>query len=633
MATFTFIRNSLKLLAVSSLFASSAFAALAPTDIVDLKVLVLSADGSEPSYAAWTAALDREGVPYDTIIANTADPIVPATLASAANHAKYQAVILATGSLYQCGANGCASALDPTEWAALNAFETRFGVRRVTAYAYPTPDYGLNWPFSSGDVSGSTANLTTAGKTAFPYLAGPVPMDSGAWGYYAEPLPPVVAAPGVPASSFTTLVAGPVGPGGAASSLVGVYARPDGFEEMVVTVATNQYQLHSLLMGHGLVAWATKGVRLGYARNYFTMHVDDVFLPDDRWDINAKVTHEDDGATLPTIRMVAADIDRALAWQKTNGIQLDFVFNGGGSDEVVDNNSTTVQVGKKTKIVKGRDPLLDRVLLNKADFHWINHTYTHMQLDLATLDDIVNQVGDNFAWAKSKGIPVEKKVLVTGEHSGLANPNMPAALAQLGINWIASDNSKQPNPYAIGPATTIPRYPANIYYNVGTFQEQLDEYNWIYYYNCTNTATTTCFSQPADWATYVNNEATIMLRHLLLNDVRPHYIHQSNLAEDGTGYAVMDAVLARYKSYVTTPLVQPLFAEAGEIMEDQNAWKTERAAVTAYYKNGNIVVSSSITTEFPLTGYNGGTLYGTEKSAWINLAAGQTKSFKAVNTL
>ena len=85
---------------------------------------------------------------------------------------------------------------------------------------------------------------------------------------------------------------------------------------------------------------------------------------------------------------------------------------------------------------------------------------------------------------------------MTGEHSGLHNAAMPAAINQTGIRWIAADNSREPAPYAIGQATTVPRYPSNVYYNVGTMAEQLDEYNYIYLPplggKCVNSTTNTC---------------------------------------------------------------------------------------------------------------------------------------------
>ena len=33
-------------------------------------------------------------------------------------------------------------------------------------------------------------------------------------------------------------------------------------------------------IAEGIVSWATRGINLGYQRNYFNVHVDDVFLAD-----------------------------------------------------------------------------------------------------------------------------------------------------------------------------------------------------------------------------------------------------------------------------------------------------------------------------------------------------------------
>ena len=60
---------------------AAAPARIAPGQRVDLRVLLISADGSEPGYGAWRAALDREGVPYDTVIATQAAPLSDAQLA------------------------------------------------------------------------------------------------------------------------------------------------------------------------------------------------------------------------------------------------------------------------------------------------------------------------------------------------------------------------------------------------------------------------------------------------------------------------------------------------------------------------------------------------------------------------
>ena len=79
---------------------------VAPGQRVDLKVLLISADGTEPGYGAWKAALEREGVPYDALVATTAPPLTDAQLADyGAAHARYQAVIVASGDLGHAVAN------------------------------------------------------------------------------------------------------------------------------------------------------------------------------------------------------------------------------------------------------------------------------------------------------------------------------------------------------------------------------------------------------------------------------------------------------------------------------------------------------------------------------------------------
>src|SRR5262249_58365803 len=133
-------------------------------------------------------------------------------------------------------------------------------------------------------------------------------------------------------------------------------------------------------------------------------------------------------------------------------------------------------------------------------------------------------VGSSQGCGRKQGLPkFDPAETVTGEHSGLLSPGLPAALTQTGIRWIASDASRSFEQTTLGPALTVPRYPTNVYYNVGKMAEQLDEYNYVYFEHCTASATNTCLTHPATWAEYVRSEASIMLRHVLANDPRPHY--------------------------------------------------------------------------------------------------------------
>ncbi len=639
--------------------APMAIAAVAPQpgQRIDLKVLLLSADGKEATFTAWKAALAREGVPYDARIADTEAAFTDATFADYGdNHARYQAVILSTGDLVHQvtnpdGSVSFPSSLADSEWTALAKFELTFGIRRISDATLPALVHGLNPATNTGEQGGNTGQLTAAGLEVFPYLKGPVPIDNpstgvDAFGYQATP-----AAQTAPAS-FQTLLTGPGN-----SSYLGIYTHADGREEMVMTVDSNENQIHAQLLRHGMLGWVTRGVHLGYQRNYLEMQVDDVFLPDARWDttldrtlVDGATTAPDEtqcnpdstfisgggvapapnpipptpGSTLPPcrpIRMVAADVTRLVAWQNASGIKLDMVFNGGGIAEFMqDTNSAT-------------DPMGSALLAVRNQFRWINHTLTHLNLDALPgtgASSLTSEIGANISFAQANALPFDPEELVTGEHSGLHNPAMAATLGSLGVRWVAADNSREPTPYAIGGATTVPRYPTNVYYNVGTQAEQLDEYNYIYLPpalggKCVASSTNTCRTAAATWAEYIDSEATIMFRHLMGNDPRPHYAHQSNIAEQAVLYPLLDEVLRRYRLYFSPSLVQLTHKQIGQSLQRQAKWAQDLAAgrVTAYLKDGQVTVSTTATMEVPVTGTPNGEVYGGQRSGWFTVAPGQ----------
>lgn len=597
--------------------------AATPTPSLDMRVLVLSANGHEPAIEAWKAELTAQGVPFDTVVTSVADPIDAALLTNSPSHGRYQAVVVANPELISCDTDPCASTVTAEELAALKSFETTFGVRRVNAYTYPTPAVGLNYPTGAGDMHGVVASLSPGGAAAFPYLVGPVPIEYS-YGYLATP------APG-PGASYDPLVLAPSG-----EPLVGVHRRADTSEELVVTVDTNPSTLHARLLVQGMLRWVTKGAYLGFSRNNLSVQVDDIFLPDDRWDMVNNTTHEDDGATIPLIRMVASDVTNLRNWQNSSGLKLDLVFNGGGSDEHI--------------ATYGSDPLTNALLESRGQFRWLNHTFSHPNLDASTQAEIEAEIKQNIQWASRKGIAINARELVTGEHSGLNNPAMPAALTNSGIRWVASDNSRTPQQSVLGSAQTVPRHPTNVYYNTATREEQLDEYNYLYFENCVNTAVTTCLTAPVTWDQYVEREAGIILGHMLANDVRPHYVHQGNIAEDGVLYDVLNKVLGDYRRYVKSPVVQPTLSSAGAALARQAAWsavvsgRMGRATVTGT----TITVTPTVDVQVPVTAGAGakiqsrnrrgavvwnnyGEVYGGARSGWTFVKAGTTLTIRSAS--
>ena len=742
-------------------------ARVGPGQRVDLKVLLLSADGSEPGYGAWQAQLDREGVPYDTLVAATAPPLTAAQL-YAGDHARYQAVILATGDLGHNVANpdgstSYLSALSDTEWATLAQFERAFGIRRLSDFTAPGPAHGLT--VSGGATQdGVPATLTAAGRAAFPYLKGPVTIaddDTTVAETFGYPATPVGGA------DWQTLLAAPNG-----SAFLGIYTHPDdGREEMVMTVASNQFQNHNQLLRHGMLNWVTRGVFLGYERNYLELQVDDLFLGDDAWDPVTNTTSYDPALAS---RMTPRDVDRAIAWSRARGLRLDMVFNGGGSALHV------AQTG-------GADALAAH-FSNPAvrdAFGYINHTYEHPNLDCSTASFITRQITRNVDWARARGLTLaDPAELVTGEHSGLANtrpgnpgtidppsiddavagtggaippgtyeyavtartpagetvassvsdsvvlaaagsarvtfkavchavgydvyrrpvggayervgtlarsanaptddgvnpivlsvtdaavsgtpaapptangaalspyaenPAFLAGVTAAGTHTLATDASKGYPPFAQG-MRAVPRYPSNVYYNVSRQGQQLDEYNWIYVApeaggGCVPIdGVTTCRTAPATWDEYVTLETRVMFRHLTGNDPRPHFFHQSNLADynpalpdvhadqGGILYPVMDALVGRYEAAfdrAAAPLVQLTHTQIADALTRQDAWARDRAGVSAWVQDGRVYVhnAGAAPVTVPLTGTTAGEPYGMQRSGWVTVPAGTTAEY------
>ncbi|MEU3889103.1 hypothetical protein [Streptomyces sp. NPDC029041] len=642
------------LIAALGLPAGAAHADTTPR--VDLRVLVVSDGG--PSTDAIAAELAAAGTPYTRIdLTQTGRAVIDADfLADTVDgrpRARFQAVVLPNDNPFPAGS---------AEMAALTAYERTYNVPQVDAYTYARPEAGLQYPVQggySGSMDGRRAEVTAAGRSGpFGYLDGAVPFEDNdpaigeSYAYLSKP---------VAGADFTPYVEATIPGRTTKGTLVGEY-RHDGRRELVVTFVYNRYQQQFRLLARGIVEWMTGGVHLGASRNYFSVHVDDVFAADDRWNSQLNCTPgdvdcEDPNATPDPIRMTPADVDHAVDWQHGKNFTLDFAYNGAGSaDHREDNN--------------GADPLADRLIARRGEFRWINHTYSHPFLGCVqdtsvvpwkcatnadgstrwmSRNDISDEIATNRVWGERAGLPLVNDELVTGEHSGMKvlpqqpqdNPNLALALDDNDIAWLGSDNSREPDQRRVGPATTVPRYPMNVFYNAGRAAEQVDEYNWIYTGRAQggsgicedNPATTTCLPAPLNPATgYADHivplETRIALGHVLANDPKPHFIHQSNLAEDRIAYPVLDGVLDGYKALFAenTPVVNPRMKDIGAELRRRADWQAalRTGEVTAYRIGTTVTVDApdglAVTATLPtgttLAGAAFGEAYAGAVSGW-----------------
>jgi hypothetical protein len=671
--------------ALGSALVAAPQASAATTPSVNLKLLVI--DRSAPGVFDTTtrgveAELTREGVPFDVVTPAQANVFTTASLEDAANHrALYQGVIMA----------------DPFEidFTAMNIIkdvETRYGLRHVNTNAFPNADAeGLAPVAAATTLDGNPISVTAAGKAAaFGYLAGAMnaddndPAQAEAQLYLTR-----AATPAKAGTTFTSLLDVKVGT--ATGSLASVYTEA-GREQLTLTAAGSDDQQWLRVLTPGIINWVTRGVNLGFHRNYFTVQVDDVFLPDSRWSATGKCTPGDScvdpNVKTTDIRMVPADVTYLNGFTASTGFPLDLAFNGSGSDQVVAANR--------------RDPLMTAFTdpATASLYRWINHTYTHAFLGCIRVEPTVvgqdwrcatpadapgnvpaagvnfedpslvsdatsdgahlwlsqarieNEIKTNIDWGKAHlGSTFDPTVLVTGEHSGLVtapeqpddNPNLGPALAAQGIVVTASDASRETGPRHVGSTSTLPRHPMNIFYNAGTYQDEVSEYNWIYTSTtdggsgiCSaNPATSTCIaaldaSTPAaakaSFDSYILPiEIRNAMRYVTSGDSRPFYAHQSNLAEDRILYPVVQGVLSGYGALYNTTVSPLVTSKTVDMEELEHALHRADASstATAYVDATGVHVTAAAGTQIPLTvpatstGTTGLSAYDGGLSGWV----------------
>jgi hypothetical protein len=584
--------------------------AAAATCGTDLKLLVIAADGSEPSLGAIRRTLDYLGTPYELFLAVQQPAIAPSKLSSGCR-AFYQGVILTTAELGYIGPTGYQSAFEPGEQATLDLFSSQTGARQLVWYSgWTTPTFGFNYPSDAVDtaIAPLPARFTPAGATVFSHVntAGPLTI-SNAYTYLTTPL-----------DSLTT----PLLVDGAGHSLVATRQFSDGRETMALTFDSNPNLIHSLTLGYDLVNWVTRGTFLGERHAYMSPQIDDLFLANQMWTANTPCGTPIDSTTAE-FRLRAKDYNTIIAWQRglqakalTSSVKLTWAFNGWGS---------------YTKEYKP-DNLSPAVVRDPSLFYFVSHTWDHAMLDAATAREVQDELVFNNLMGASLGLGADTRTLVTPNVSGLTNPNAMKTAYALGVRYIVTDTS-QPgynnptpntgiyNPLAPG-VFMIPRYPTNLYFNVSTPAEWTAEYNCMY---------RSFWGRDFSYRDVLNNISDTWVTYLLNGDLNPLMFHQPNTrAYDGTHSLLGDLVdmtVAKYGQLVKFPILSPSMAAVGDKMIARQQYN--EAGVTATLVPGTgLVLTAQKAAKVPVTGLKiaGAESYAGQSIAYVTLAAGQSKT-------
>ena len=612
-----------------------------PTSGTDLKVLVISADGTEPDYLAITDALGQTGIPFERFVV-AERPMTGGQFASmlsdSPEHARFNSIVLATGNLVARTPqpNNPQVRLSDEERDALIAYQAKFAVRSVTVNTYPDPSFGLRYVgYLAPAVPAARASLTDAGRTVFPNINPSVPLpieDAGI--YLGEAVDP---------AATTTLMTVP-GPDGSVHPLVSTTRFPDGHENLAITAGNGPQFTHSILMSYGWIDWVTKGLHLGTRRPSLDVQVDDLFLTVALWDSRR---HR---VGTRTHRNVGTDIEALVNWQRerralptTPDLTMEFAFVGSGTNP-----------GRYPE-----DTLLAAVRSNRREVRFINHTFSHYDLDCgatatcggrfsATDDEIIRDITQNIDRGRTLGLHSDWETMVQPDVSGvnnIAGSSAATAAADAGIRYWISDAAR---PGGGNPAFNVgfrvasdrriyvvPRHATDLFYDDSTPEEWVDEFNHVYGPGGTLCETTTCFAAPLTYAEILDHESDTLLHHLLVGDNDPLMFHTPNThAYDSTHSLLvdlLDATLAKYDALTTTAIASPTFRQVGLAQQERGNFDSAavRATVSADHR---VTVYARRGAVVPVTGVRGADavrdVTGSPVSR-LSLAAGQSVTVDA----
>ena len=597
------------------------------TPSIDMKVLVIAADGNETDYPAVTAFLRQLGIPFTTILA-AQTPLTENMLWDGVSRGYYQGVILITGNLGYFNANSgqWESAFDQAEWQTLWDYEALFGVRQVTAYTFPGgwPDhYGMSYAgYKDTTAAPLQATLTAAGQAIYPYLNASSPVTfKNAWVYLGS----IFDAP-----NLTPLLT--YSENGVDYPIASIYQYPSGRENLAVTAGGNPYLIHSLLLSYGTINWVTKGVFLGERHVYMDPQIDDLLIDSDMWDIQAR-----SDLTGLLFRMSGDDFLAAIQWQNNlratyplaSSVTLEWAYNGEGATNIWDYPDTL------TPVVKQR----------QSEFWYVNHTYTHANLDSisrAAARTELNQ-NHNSATKTLKLTKYYKDSMVQPDISGLYNANFFRAAKDFGIKYMISDTSRvgwdNPSPNAgfysqFQPSILIiPRRPTNLFYNLATPEEWVSEYNCFYDRSQVTNPNPCAGGQFVYWdgpLTYeqiLDKESDMWLQYLLKWDMDPLMFHQANVyAYDGTNSLLGDlieATIAKYSAMYNVPILGRSQHDIGLLMAQRMAYDASGVTATLVPCQ-TITVKTVKAAKIPVTGITYGAsteVYGGQPISYISLPA------------
>jgi hypothetical protein len=409
-----------------------------------------------------------------------------------------------------------------------------------------------------------------------------------------------------------------------------------GQEYLTLTMDSNQFLVHNLVLSYGLVNWLTNGTFVGEKHIYFTPQSDDWGIDDHQWLATTPCGTPSDDSSLPTLRIKAADADALVAWQSIQQsiplfahFKLYNAFNGFGFTAGAYPNDDLTPWTAQT--------------YNSNHLGWINHTFDHTNMNGNSYQRDSSEISQNNASAATMGFGEFNTVnMVTPDISGLNDANFLQAAVDNGVKYLVTDAS-QPSSGNNGPGpgfnlpiinslqpsiVEIPRRPNNLFFNIG------DQGGWVQEYDCIYAG-----QPPFETFGYqqiLDNISQSFVMQMLQGDADPEMFHQTNLsAYDGVHSVFSDLVddtFTLYQTYFNLPVQSLDEDQLGQFM--LNHRDVNNSGLVATLNNGQsrtITFTVQNGATIPVTGLvsAGAENYGGQYISHINLTAGQTVTIPA----
>ena len=301
------------------------------------------------------------------------------------------------------------------------------------------------------------------------------------------------------------------------------------------------------------------------------------------------------------------------------------------------------------------DPLTSASRSLANSFDWVSHTYDHTYMDFLNLTDASNELSKNTAVGTKLGLNMSKKVVLSGDMSGLgyynlngdglktdyglgaSNVNFLQAAVNNGVQYIPSNHSvvsQYDTTCGICGLThplnssifLVPRWPTNIFYDVSNPDESAAAYNSVY----GPTGSFPSWDHDLSFSEILDKESDIAMSHWLSGSAFPHYMHQPNLRQYAPGHSLAydweAATLKKYSSYSTLPLTTLRWDDLGAYVKDHTSYMKSGTTGTWNRQTHIATIKSGNGGAAYLTGGIGGSLsvYAGKSISRFQLAAGQS---------